>query len=31
MDNCFPYLEQQIATIRPEFLCLLGRLRSQPS
>jgi DNA polymerase len=26
MDNCFPYLEQQIATIRPEFLCLLGRV-----
>jgi DNA polymerase len=26
MDNCFPYLEEQIATIRPEFLCLLGRV-----
>jgi uracil-DNA glycosylase len=26
MDNCFPYLDQQIATIRPEFLCLLGRI-----
>ncbi len=23
--NCFPYLERQIAIIRPEFLCLLGR------
>ncbi len=25
MKNCLPYLEQQIATIRPEFLCLLGK------
>ena len=25
MKNCLPYLERQIATIRPEFLCLLGR------
>ena len=24
--NCLPYLEQQIATIRPEFLCLLGKV-----
>jgi DNA polymerase len=24
-NNCFPYLEQQIEIIRPEFLCLLGR------
>src|SRR5207253_9288858 len=23
--NCSPYLERQIAIIRPEFLCLLGR------
>jgi DNA polymerase len=23
--NCFSYLEHQIAVIRPEFLCLLGR------
>jgi DNA polymerase len=23
--NCTPYLEQQIALIRPEFLCLLGK------
>ena len=28
-DNCFPYLEQQIAIIRPEFLCLLGRVAVQ--
>jgi DNA polymerase len=26
MDNCFPYLEEQIATVRPEYLCLLGRV-----
>ncbi len=25
MANCLPYLEQQIAIIRPEFLCLLGK------
>jgi DNA polymerase len=25
-NNCFNYLEQQIAIIRPEFLCLLGRV-----
>ena len=25
MTHCLPYLEQQIATIRPEFLCLLGK------
>ena len=24
MKNCLGYLEQQIATVRPEFLCLLG-------
>jgi DNA polymerase len=24
--NCLPYLERQIAIIRPEFLCLLGRI-----
>ena len=24
IKNCLPYLERQIATIRPEFLCLLG-------
>ena len=23
--NCLPYLERQIAIIRPEFLCLLGK------
>ena len=28
-DNCFPYLEQQIAIIRPEFLCLLGKVAVQ--
>jgi uracil-DNA glycosylase len=27
--NCFTYLEQQIAIIRPEFLCLLGRVAVQ--
>jgi DNA polymerase len=28
-DNCFPYLKQQIAIIRPEFICLLGRVAAQ--
>jgi len=28
-DNCLGYLEQQIAIIRPEFLCLLGRVAVQ--
>jgi uracil-DNA glycosylase len=28
-NNCFPYLEQQIAIIRPEFLCLLGKVAAQ--
>jgi uracil-DNA glycosylase family 4 len=28
-ENCFPYLQQQIAIIRPEFLCLLGRVAVQ--
>jgi uracil-DNA glycosylase family 4 len=27
--HCLPYLEQQIAIIRPEFLCLLGRVAAQ--
>jgi len=27
--NCLGYLEQQIAIIRPEFLCLLGRVAVQ--
>jgi DNA polymerase len=27
--NCLGYLEQQIAIIRPEFLCLLGRVALQ--
>ncbi len=27
--NCLGYLEQQIAVIRPEFLCLLGRVAVQ--
>lgn len=27
--NCLPYLEQQLAIIRPEFLCLLGRISAQ--
>lgn len=27
--NCLPYLEQQIAIVRPEFLCLLGRTAAQ--
>jgi uracil-DNA glycosylase len=26
--NCLPYLERQIEIIRPEFLCLLGRIAS---
>ena len=25
VSNCLPYLERQIAIIRPEFLCLLGK------
>ena len=25
MEHCLPYLERQIAIIRPEFLCLLGK------
>jgi DNA polymerase len=29
MDNCFHYLEQQIEIIRPEYLCLLGRIAVQ--
>ena len=28
-DNCIGYLEQQIAVIRPEYLCLLGRVALQ--
>jgi DNA polymerase len=27
--HCLPYLERQIAIIRPEFLCLLGRISAQ--
>ena len=27
--NCLPYLERQIAIIRPEFLCLLGATAAQ--
>ena len=27
--NCLPYLEKQIDIIRPEFLCLLGRIAAQ--
>ena len=27
--HCLPYLERQIAIIRPEFLCLLGRIAAQ--
>jgi DNA polymerase len=27
--NCLPYLERQIAIVRPEFLCLLGRTAAQ--
>jgi uracil-DNA glycosylase len=29
MENCFSYLEQQIEIIRPDFLCLLGRIAVQ--
>ena len=25
-SNCLPYLERQVAIIRPEFLCLLGKV-----
>ena len=25
-DNCVGYLEEQIAIIRPEFICLLGKV-----
>jgi uracil-DNA glycosylase family 4 len=28
-SNCFPYLERQIEIIRPEFICLLGRVAAQ--
>ena len=27
--NCMPYLERQLEIIRPEFLCLLGRIAAQ--
>jgi DNA polymerase len=27
--HCLPYLERQITIIRPEFLCLLGRISAQ--
>jgi uracil-DNA glycosylase len=27
--NCLPYLERQIAIIRPEYLCLLGAIAAQ--
>jgi DNA polymerase len=27
--NCLPYLERQLSIIRPEFLCLLGRVAAQ--
>ncbi len=27
--NCFSYLDQQIAIVRPEFLCLLGKVAAQ--
>lgn len=27
--HCLPYLERQIAIVRPEFLCLLGRIAAQ--
>jgi DNA polymerase len=27
--NCRPYLDRQIAIIRPEFICLLGRISAQ--
>jgi len=29
MDMCMPYLEQQIALIRPRFICCLGRIAAQ--
>jgi len=29
MDECFPYLEQQIRLIRPHFICALGRVAAQ--
>ena len=29
MKHCLPYLERQLAIIRPEFLCLLGRIAAQ--
>jgi uracil-DNA glycosylase family 4 len=28
-NNCFGYLERQIEIIRPEFLCLLGKVAAQ--
>ncbi len=28
-NNCSPYLEEQIAIIRPEFICLLGKVAVQ--
>ncbi len=28
-DNCVGYLEEQIAIIRPEFICLLGKVALQ--
>ena len=28
-DNCIGYLEEQVAIIRPEFICLLGRVALQ--
>lgn len=28
-ENCLPYLERQIAIIRPEFLCMLGLVAAQ--
>ena len=28
-DNCIGYLEEQIAIIRPEFICLLGKVALQ--
>jgi DNA polymerase len=28
-DNCLPYLERQIAIIRPDFLCMLGLVAAQ--
>ncbi len=28
-DRCIGYLERQIAIVRPEFLCLLGRIAAQ--